>query len=163
MMEGPPRSPGLHVTKIIKAMEEEVFHKKYANWENAMYIGFIWEELLSLAFREYLGKRPDELELDGIAGSPDGIDFENWILEEYKCTWRSAKTPPWEIWKYMTQVKAYCKMLDTRVVKMRILYLNGYYDGKGPVYKCYLISFTQLEIEENWIMLVNYARSKGWL
>jgi hypothetical protein len=166
LIAGPPRSPGLHVSQIIKGIEEDIYKKKYANWKNAADVGFIWEELLSLAYRNYavpIGERPGEVERDGIIGSPDAMNFNIWRPEEFKFTWRSAKKTPDTIWKYMTQVKAYLKMLDAREMMMRVLYANGFYDGKGPVYKCGLVRFDRWEIDDNWRMLVNFAKGKGWL
>jgi len=99
---------------------------------------------------------------------PDGFDVRKWQVEEYKCTWMSTKRTPDQIWRWMAQVKAYCKGIGTHrgeypTVLFRILYLMGDYKNTGPQYRSYLLEFSDLEIEENWDMLVNHARHKAWI
>ena len=158
-VEGPPRSKGLHVSDIIRDM---VPHN---TWENNLFmeVGFIWERALSLAFGEELANRPGEIVKDGIAMSPDGMDWENWVLEEYKSTWKSSRHLPVDNEYWMRQTQAYCLALGTCVVRMRILYVMGNYAGSGPQYKVYEIHFTSRELEENWQAILNHARHKSWL
>jgi len=158
------RSTGrLHLSDIYGDLERELFPPKNTGNRYFAEIGFLFEEALSRAFRERLGKRIGEVELDGIVCSPDGFDFENWILEEYKCTWRSSKMLPDQMWRWMVQIKGYCKVTETTRVLMRVLYLNGNYRGSGPEYKHFNLDFTQDEIDVNWSMLVSHAKRKGWL
>ena len=61
--------------------------------------GYLWEAALSAGFKEKAADRPDEVELDGIAMSPDGLardedEFPTGAIEEYKCTLCSAANPP---------------------------------------------------------------------
>jgi hypothetical protein len=126
-------------------------------------VGFMWEELLSATLKARLPDRIGEIVLDGITMSPDGLDVEEWVLWEYKAVWHSSKRSPADNFKWQSQVKGYCKGVGTLEAKMAILYLNGDWRGGGPEYRGYKISYTQLEVDENWQMLVNHARSKGWL
>lgn len=166
----PPRSSGtLHLTEIINDISAQLFDKK----DNKLFgknmlwaqVGFIWESLLGAAWGLLLGNRPGEVERDGIVGSPDGI--RGAVLEEYKCTWRSVKTHPQDVWKWMTQIKAYMWMTGLRTCNMKVLYLNGDYkfkgDTAGPQYREFWFMPTEQELSENWAMLVNHARAKGWL
>lgn len=125
----------------------------------------LWETALTAAFRERapLTIRPGEVELDGVIGSPDGINFSDYSLEEYKCTWKSVKTTPDQIWKWMVQTKGYCKMLDMTRVLFRVLYVMGDYKHSGPIYREFWLEFSQEEIDMNWEMLINHAVRKGWL
>lgn len=166
----PLRSQGtLHLTEIINDISKELFDKKPSKLflKNTLWaqMGFIWESLLGAAWGMLLGRRPEEVELDGVVGSPDGIRGDT--LEEYKCTWRSVKTHPEEVWKWMVQIKAYMKMTGLRHCNMKVLYINGDYkfkgDTAGPQYREFYFIPTDQEIEENWQMLINHARSKGWL
>ncbi len=159
----------LHLTDIISDLEREVFpvtsDKQRLKNRHFAEVGFLFEDILSQAFRDKLGKRIGEIEYQGIIGTPDGIDFEGWLLEEYKCTWRSSKTQPHNMWRWLVQIKGYLKMLQFEMTqcKMRILYLNGNYKGSGPEYKEYMLSFIQEEIDNNWDMLQAHAKRKGWL
>ena len=165
------RSPGLHLGKIIADIES-VLNPNMPKWAGqwAMAGGFIWERVLS---REFLapqlkaGKivRPGELESDGIYMTPDGYDTHENVLEEWKCTWKSSNNPiegP-KFWRYWTQCKAYCRVLGTKQVRLRVLYLMGNYRGGGPHATTYSSTFSDKELDNNWEMIVNHAKTKGWL
>lgn len=128
-------------------------------------VGFMWEEILSMAMKERLPCRIGEIEKDGIMMSPDGIEMEEnlTVLSEYKAIWASSRRPIEDDWKRMTQVKGYLSGLGLTVVKMYILYINGDWKGDGPQFKGVRIEFTDTEIAETWEMLVNHARSRGWI
>ena len=158
----PPRSEGVHITDIISDLERELGVEYDNKWDQEILfeIGFMWEELLSLAFAERMAERPDELELDGIYLSPDGITDE--AVEEYKCTFKSSRKTPEDIWRWMVQTKGYCKACERTKVVFRVLYLMGDYKGSGPQYKVYEIEFTEMEIEENWSMIQAHKNHRGW-
>lgn len=185
IIAGPERSPGLHVSDIYGSIMKEVFDEPDYD-ENDLWAegGFIWEELLSIAFREYCRRnpeltknriifRPGEVELDGVVMSPDGIDItqEGLLLEEYKFSWKSARNNPADVWKWQAQIKAYLKALDLTKCRMRIFYCNGFYDYKKeysdhpfkPKYRVCTIEYQQYELDENWAMLKKHAQAKGWL
>jgi len=157
----------LHLSTIYGDLEKELFPPKDTGNPYWAEVGFLFEEALEEALSKVLRGRAvirvGEIELDNVVGSPDGVDFENCILEEYKCTWKSSKKTPDQIWKYMVQIKGYLRMLDMDTCKMRILYLMGDYRGSGPQYKEFLITFTQAEINTNWDMLISHAKRKRWL
>ena len=157
------RSPGLHVSQIYGDLEDILFAPRKTNNPLWAQTGFIWEILLELAFKQALGIRPEEIHLDGIACSPDGIKWEDGYIEEYKLTWKSSKKPIESRWKWMTQAKAYCKVTGLNTVRFRVFYVNGDYSYEGPEYQEAIIVFTQEEIDNNWEMLKSHAKSKGWL
>lgn len=169
----PIRTEGVHLTDVIRSLMEDSGIQKTMSgsfWRPdqlnfAGETGFMWEDLLSNVLKERLPCRLGEVELDGILCSPDGIEMEEHgpILSEYKVVWSSSNRNPADNWKWMAQVKGYCKVLELDKVKMYILYLNGDWKGGGPQYKGFMIEFSQLEIDENWEMLTNHARSKGWV
>ena len=157
----------LHLSDIYTDLENTLFPRDTsADMNNPLWaeVGFLWEDVLTRSLADHCSERPGEVELDGIVGSPDGYDKSTGILDEYKCTWKSINNAhPENVWKWMTQVKGYCKMLGTNTVRFHILYIMGNYRGSGPLYRSYLFTFTDIEIEENWSMLVNHAKSRGWL
>ena len=159
----------LHLSQIYT----DLFNKTFGppkNTENPLWAqtGFLWERVLAAAFAEKYDYiiRPGEVECDGIVCSPDCIDLKHDYLEEYKCTWLSTKTKPWDVWKWMAQTKGYCRVLGLKDVKFRVWYVNGSYGkGKpfGPDYKAFIINFTQMDLDLNWLMLTNHAKKMGWL
>lgn len=157
----------LHLSTIYNDLDRTLFPKTTnADITNQLWaeVGFMWETLLSKTLAEHCSARPGEIELDGVVGSPDGYDQDTGVLDEYKATWKSIKNAhPKDIWKWLVQVKGYCKMLGTTIVRFHVFYVMGDYRGSGPLYRSYLFSFTQREVDENWDMLINHAKSKGWL
>lgn len=168
---GPKRAEGLHLTTIIRSLEEEVLGVSYKgrSWGEGericMDTGFLFEDALSHVLGERMATRLDEeVERDGILGSPDGIRFDEWALEEYKCTWKSSARAVEENWAWMVQIKSYLWMIrDMFVCYLRVLYLNGNYKGSGPQYRCFKLTFDEVELRANWDMIVKQARAKGWL
>ena len=171
--QDPIRTAGVHLTNVIQDIMETAQMMKTASgtsWiqsdlELAGEVGFMWEEVLSQALKERLPCRIGEVFLDGITMSPDGVELEGdeSILSEYKVVWASSRRSPVENFKWMCQVKGYCKALGMTKVRMYILYINGDWKPPKPQYKCFLITFSQLEIDENWSMLINHAKAKRWL
>lgn len=157
----------LHLSDIYTDLERVLFTKtSNADMTNPLWaeVGFLWEDLLTRVLADHCGARPGEVELDGIVGSPDGYDPDSGILYEYKSTWKSVKNAhPKDVWKWMTQVKGYCMMLGVSTVIFHVFYIMGDYRGSGPLYRSYLFTFTERELQENWQMLKNHAKSRGWL
>lgn len=158
----------LHLSTIYNDLEATLFPRKNsgADMNNQLWAeaGFLWEGVLTRSLAEHCSPRPGEVELDGIVGSPDGYDPTTGMLDEYKLTWKSIRNAhPENVWKWQVQVKGYCKMLGTTTARFHVFYVMGDYRGSGPLYRSYLFSYTQREIDENWQLLVNHARNRGWL
>ena len=174
------RSPGLHLSDIIHDMDktlmltnsygwdkDEVRDHRNLNFEK----GYLWEVALSRAFGEKAAHRPGEIELDGVLMSPDGTKYiesgeftekecpiEELLLEEYKCTALSSEKSPADNWKWMMQVKGYCKALGATKCIFRILYHVDIMRHPGSAYGVFLLTFTQGELDENWEAVLNHKR-----
>ncbi len=160
-----PRSPGLHLSDIIHDIANTSGISNYKRDTGVtlrMEMGFLWEEVLTLALKERIPCRM-EIKQDGIYMSPDGIDVPSWELHEYKATWSSSNKSPLDNWRWMTQVKSYCYGTGTEICNLHVFYVNGDYKGTGPEYLTYRIRFTPMELQENWGMVLSHARSKGWI
>jgi len=149
-----------HVTGLIRMMEvgiQETSGKELSDATRMQFEkGWLWEATLSMAFGEKAAYRPGEIELDGIVGSPDGMSIDDrgeCFVEEYKCTAYSSDKPITEHWRWMAQVKAYCKMVGATKCVFRVLHLSFV-----PVYKVWELVFSQRELDENWEALVNQAK-----
>lgn len=158
----------VHLTDIIRALDQRDYSGVKWNMDVTADCGFIFERALEQAYKSKLGIRVNEIEVDGVIGSPDGIGEDpqgkvGFVDEEYKLTWKSCNSPIENNWYYMTQFKGYCWMLGTCVTVARVLYVVGDYKGSGPVYKVYRIEYTGKEIKKNWEYLMAHVRNEGWL
>ncbi len=101
--------------------------------------------------------QPGELFLDGMIGTPDLLDVDDYAIEEIKLTWLSSRheTDSKKLWKYWVQLKAYCHMIETRLGRLHVCYVNGDYRAeRGPTYRKWEVEFTGEELHENWRMLI---------
>ena len=176
------RPPGLHVSDIYSDIDRTL-NGEPEHWENAAEPGFLWEDVFSKAWSDKAVKRglifrPDPFQVDGVWVSPDGVEADwiprvghpdygslgNLVLVEYKFTWKSSNNKPEDNWKWMTQIKAYLCALDLRIAHLHVFYCNGdYRQNRRPKYQGYRFTFEEDELLENWQMLLNHARSRGWL
>ena len=170
------RSDTLHLSTIIHDLLETLFNTQASRAQKEKATesvhslqyekGFLWEVALSRALGEKAAIRPGEVVVDGVSCSPDGIGFDddgNLYVEEYKATAMSSNKPVGDILRWIMQVKAYCYVMETTVAVFRVLYLMGDYKGGGPEYRVYRIEFSESELADNWVSLLNHAKSKGWL
>lgn len=156
------RSPGMHVSTVITDLCVRLGYFS----GDGLPVNQLWMELgqaLEWAIcdrldREFPGRylQPGELELDGLFGTPDLINLDDWANEEIKMAWMSSKNKPDEqkMWRYWVQVKAYCKMMGTNIGRLRVCFVNGDYSAPGPAYRFWEQEFTDEELDENWAMLI---------
>jgi hypothetical protein len=132
--------------------------------------------------------QPGEFILDGVAGTPDLEDLDptdptgvpremrrylrdmeflealdesgGRAVEEIKLSWMGARRDfdDEKFWRYRVQLMAYCKGRRTRVGRLRVIHVNGFNDGDGPVPRLYQRVFTHRELDENWAVLLSNAR-----
>ena len=160
-----PRSVGLHVSSIIRHIMVTSGLAKDSNFtdEDLEYfavVGRLWERVLAetmLPEPRYI--RPGEIEVDGIIGSPDGIDTEDPAVIEIKVTWLSSNRAIESFFKYMLQIKSYAYMLGLTKVKLYVFYVCGNYRPPVPQFKAWEITFTEAELRTNWHVMKENART----
>ena len=99
---------------------------------------------------------PFTLEKDGVIGSLDGAAYSGpnpVAVIETKLRFSSPFLDIRDNRRYMLQDKAYCYLLGCSEAWMPILHVQS--RPPSAEYKWYRISFTQMELEENWRMLMN--------
>lgn len=162
-MEG--RSSGMHVSTIIKDLCIRLGHFKDDGSDldsSYLQLGKAFEYALILMLEEdNPGKyvQPGEQEKDGIYGTPDILDVEEWVIDEVKVAWMSSRHEPDsdKFWRYWTQIKAYCYMVGTTVGRLRICHVVGDWKGSGAKYREWRHEFSEQELMENWIMLRSHG------
>ncbi len=197
---GEDRSPGLHLSDVIKSVMQDLNPKTYGKAGSVQTFdtttltrfeaGFTFEEMMEHAFaaRRVDVARVGEVELDGIAGSPDGINVteDPGIVVETKFTWKSMRGTPWpceehtepmrwcescgpQEWDskhlaWLLQMQGYCKMLNLHRAQLWALFVNGSYSPAGsPVLRVWQFEWTQGELDATWAMFLRQAREKGLL
>jgi hypothetical protein len=168
---GPPRSDGLHVSRVIKSLLLAIDPERFSgdmNWEKIEF-GFTVEAMIEQAFRDRRQTilRIGELHKDGLAGSPDGVSFDlltpghdTMVIHEFKCTWMSSRGCPEDrkFWHWIVQMKCYCHMAGTPHARLHVFFVNGNYrEQRDPQYCEWDLTFTEGELEENWMMIINAA------
>jgi len=170
---GDAHSPGVHVSAIISDFLDTLHGKRYADSDETarqgqFEKGFVWERLLSAAFAKRVD-HPGEIELDGILGSPDALEVNedgDLVVDEYKATLMSAAVLP-EAWadkrrEWLMQTQSYCHMLGLDTARFHILHLCGdYRENRAPIYRVWELTYSALELAENWRTIVNHARHRG--
>lgn len=104
--------------------------------------------------------KPGEVTVDGIHCTPDGVNVKLRAVEEWKCSWASARHgldeahPDW-----MMQIPGYCRALGLNVGVLRVFHVNGYYEnarmGK-PIARFYRLRWSDEELEENWAAIMRH-------
>jgi len=165
------RKEGTHVSDVINKMLELVYNNKSREFTEQdrirMEMGFIWECMCEVGWRDLLGWRPEELQVDGIWMSPDylGIEDEGIVVREMKCTWKSVHPTsghfdPTDQLRWMMQAKSYCHAVGATVALFYVYHVNGNYRPPAPVFEgVWRIEFTDLELVENWQSIVNFAKT----
>lgn len=168
------RSPGLHVSQIYNSLYHDLDPGRFSDSPPnpvMLALGTAWETHLEYLL-ERAGQtivRPGSLFTpEGIAYSPDGVQENGHLrLLEYKLTWMSSRAdfsdPKYD--KYKTQAMSYCHHLETPYARFYVLYVNGEggFRKPDPQLLVYNIEFTARELRDNWDMMRNHARAKGWL
>lgn len=190
---GPPRSPGLHLSTVIRviAVENKALDSKWVDnldlvdtaaegwWESLdpasqvrMGIGMAWEDWYVRTQLPEVVHQPGELHLQGVYMTPDGESLETivretsselgLVLHEVKTTSKSIRNFDLKAqFLWLAQMKAYCKAMGTCRAVLHVLFLYGDYSRpftQIPVR--YHVTFTQLEIDDNWEMVQSYIRHR---
>ena len=170
------RSPGVHASDIYGDLFKKLEPKRYDYPDDGnpllMVLGTAWERhfeyLLHVNGVEV--ERPGEfMSPNGIAYSPDLIIFNGKTrLGEIKYTSMSADGMPEEetnnlpakLDKYMAQMKLYANWLGVNDGWLAILFNHQPWN---PQFRLFDIHWTDQDLQDNYQMLMNHAKSMGVL
>lgn len=179
---GPRSTDKLHMSDIYGALYKELEPERYGG-EGApdplrLEAGLALESMLETGLRDRLcgGGRPGELVTEhDIHYNPDLVIFNGCTrVGEIKLTWMSCRgwpetatngLPP-KANKYVTQMKLYCRALDTPYARLIAYFVNGDYDRSrafGPQLRAWDIEFSRRELEEEWQTCMSFARQRGMI
>jgi len=159
----PPRDLSKpHVSDLIyKAMmqESDIVDQRV---EGIMALGRIWEWVVRPDVERVVKEegliyvRPFTMECDGVIGSLDGAAYNGSTpvaVLETKLRFSKSFGDIRDYRRYMLQDKAYCHILKCSEAWMPVLHVGN----RPPMaeYWWYRLRFTEVEIEENWRMLMN--------
>ena len=109
--------------------------------------------------------KPDPQACDGVWMSPDGYSAKTRTIDEIKATWKSARNfrETAKFHGYTIQTLAYMKGWKATRGRIHVVHLNG--DWRPPVPwppVTYVLKPTPREIDQNWRMLLQHAKDRGW-
>lgn len=176
----PERASGVHLSGVLRyvavtsGLLKEVGEIDEEAMPLRMALGLAWEEFAVSLYPE-IEWQPGEMITDGIAMNCDGHSCcekypvrpagtltteASLCLEEFKLTWKKAKSAEEllkEQWYWMQQGRGYCWGYDARLVRWHVCFVNGDYRGSGPVYRRYLIQFSDADVESTRKMVMKYS------
>lgn len=170
------RSPGTHVSQLIHSLCLLLGHYADTHQQSdsdpaddshthatRLQLGCALETAIANRYSQSDPNRyvqPGELTLDSLHGTPDLLDTLDWACEEIKLTWMSSRhgddPDSQKFWKYWVQLKAYCQMIETRVGRLHVCFINGDYKQSGPIYRVWEVVFSIQDLAENWQMLKSH-------
>ena len=168
------RSEGLHVSKIIRDIDATINRNKFAANDDRddqirqayFTMGFVWERvILDTVLAGSTVVRCGEIKKDGVYLTPDAVNMDDWILEEWKCTWRSTNNNiERDYWSWWAAIKAYLHALNMDTCILRVMFVNGDYSkNRYPTPRAWRATFERGELESHWQKLLEHAKRKGWL
>lgn len=183
---GESRPEGLHMSDLYNSYYAALQPKKYGRKDGdpreLWTLGMCFEDMLEegLIRRAALAEgsgRPGAMQTDdGIWFSPDLLIFNGSTrLGEIKLTFMTPRGDfPWKVGdvyegfgskadKYLTQMKLYCKALGTRHARLYAFFVPEAIKAKGGALRCWDITFTQREIDEEWDLIMRHAKQAGLL
>lgn len=175
---GSPRTPGLHLSQILRAMAIHTGVFKDTDDLNILIpnidplavgksgplmrciMGYSWENWLSAYVLKDATFHPGEFILDGIIGTPDCLEESvEWLtLHEIKWTFKSSAPPFSSHLMWLYQGACYLKMVSTHyhtpLSQCRLIYhpcyVKGNYRGIDTEYRPVEVRMEQREVDGVW-------------
>lgn len=176
------RSVGTHVSAIIRDLAADIGILDRGSLDTEpsqqtllrMHIGSAFEAALISALNmdhphRYI--QPGEQYHDGLFGTPDLFDLDDYAAEEIKLTWKSPISISSDIgprmittsesfWMYRCQLMAYCHMLSTTLGRLRICFAQGLgnFSSLLELTQMWELQFSEDELKANWALLKTHEQ-----
>lgn len=181
----PARTQGIHLSSILRCCAQSAKILDYDSGptmdeiinttalESVGRSGVLMRIILGYAWEDYMAKQiaqsvpgfipqPGEFSLDGVTGTPDGIEFapdHRIIMHSFKWTFASSKTGILDKQMWLWQEGCYLKMASMavgvfcNVAVYHVCHVRGDYKGIDPQYIATRVEFAPAEIEGYWGMV----------
>jgi hypothetical protein len=196
-LAGPARSAGMHVSDLLHYMGVRMGHLKESDPQDTIQghkdaleayqagtdghsplllkiaLGLAWEDWYMPQAKAYSNAvfeyHPGELWLDGVSGSPDALEYAGGrvVVHECKLTWDHGSTAVESKWLWLSQIRAYCHMLERTSgytaldARLHVLNVNGFMAAASrrakagqPYGTTYRLEFTPDELTRTWASLM---------
>lgn len=170
----PPRV-GLHLSDITNDIKQTMERRRTTLDDRTVHllwtIGLAWEEFVaSWLVQHYTDwEKPAPRTVDGIICSPDGISVRSRTIDEMKATWaywtdvETFFASP-KGFDYTLRVIGYAHAFGCGRGRLHVNFIRGVKGGSPmPVSKTFHLRFSDRERRQQWAMLQQHARDKGWL
>jgi hypothetical protein len=175
---GEGRAPGHHVSDLVRGALGKTWSDIEGEQKNVRaHAGFLFEAALEWAFKRHQTmtrhvETQIRASLEGISGTPDGLNLDDHWLESYKLTWRSERkwlddaTGNFATWFlseaiYIHMLSATGKYPLIPGVRFFVFWIMGDYSyraGHGPAVKQYLVTYTDEGVKTAWRTILAEAR-----
>ncbi len=168
-----PRSPGIHLSTIIKDMLRTAGINRAGRGNSSISAGaqhltfekgFLWERIIEYALKSQMEVdvdgnpddllRPGEVFMDGIYMTPDAINVREQRVEEWKST--GIRSKDFDIvsrrLEWLWQGAAYARYFGFTRAVFRV----WHHTDMPPVVTQFEIEWTPEEIEQNWQRIVDH-------
>lgn len=159
------RGEGVHVSQVIHSLCIKLGHYDESTELplTRLQLGLAFEHWIVTNLQQSQPNRYvriGELTLDGIYGNLDLFDVQEQCVDEIKCTGIAASNDPTSLkfWKYIVQLKAYCKMLGVMKGRLRVCHVGNWNSGDDVPYRVWQCEFSRQSLDENWGVIRNEAR-----
>ena len=166
--ETPNRSPGLHLSTVIKDMLKLQHPKTYGGEIRPEFIGL--GSSIEDAFARVLRKlfdweQPGEFRRDGIIHTPDGWNNDDGMLEELKVTWAKYRGPDTlfhpTFTRYHLQAKPYCGVTGQDRIRFRVLFVTGTGAPPFPMLKTFIVRYGRQELLDTRLQMRQHAEDRN--
>lgn len=164
-----------HVSTLLRNIGNDIGAINYAETgpdasnSLVMAVGLAWEDWYACYLHTHENENfvyhPGELELDGIVGNPDGYHVSRsgeLILDEFKTTWKGPRgrweggpdnlKPLQSEWYWLSQCRAYCRMLETNRAVLHVLHMRPHGDEFATLLRHH-IEYSDKEIAGQWAVM----------
>lgn len=136
--------------------------------------GFLWERIIQYILQSQMDRdiqasigrlsRPGEYTSNGVIGTPDAIDGQEWHLEEWKATAISPSNLTADTLLYKKPEWGWAAGWHLEYFGMdSVIYRIWHHREFDPTIKQYKVSFLLSELRDNKERILNHAKTKGWL